>query len=82
MSSPYGVCIRFLTEGTEDELFREIGGLESIPRMDDIIYLNDIGYKVESVKLYLYDTDFTNPQTGKEQWSIKQVLYKVYVSTI
>ncbi len=70
------------TEGTEDLLFREIGGLESIPRMDDVLYLNDVGYKVESVKLYIYDTDFTNPQTSEEVWSISQVLYKVYVSAI
>jgi len=82
VGSQYSTRIKFIIDGTEDSIFRELEGLEVIPRMDDVIYLNDVGYKVESVKLYLYDTDFTNPQTSERVWSILQELYKVYVSTI
>lgn len=82
MGTPYSTRIKFFIEGTEDLLFHELEGLQDIPKVDNVIFFNDVEYKVESVKLYLYDTDFTNPQTSEEVWSITQVLYKVYVSAI
>lgn len=82
MGSPYGVTLYFYADGTEDEVFHVLAGLEDIPREDDVIYLNDVGYKVETVKLYIYDKEFTNPETGVTAWSVSKVIYKVWVSSL
>ena len=82
MASPYQVRLQFYLEDTEDELFHELDGTEYVIRIDDVIYLNDVGYKVEEVKLYLYDNQYVNPETGGNEWAMFEEYYKVYLSAL
>jgi len=81
MASPYSVCLQFYLEGSETALFHELEGTEYTIQEDDEIYLNDVGYKVESRVLYLYDNEYENPTSGT-QWAMDKELYKVYLSAL
>ncbi len=81
MSSPYKVRLQFYLEGPETALFHELEGIEYHIEEDDVIYLNDVGYKVETKVLYLYDNEYENPTSGT-QWAMKEEFYKVYLSAL
>lgn len=80
MSSPYQVTYQFYLDGTEEVLFHEMDGVEYGLREDDIVYFNGVGYKVESVILYL--SDQTQTSGGRDVWSMVEELYKVYLSLL
>lgn len=80
MSSPYQVTYQFYLHGTENELFHEMDGVEYGLRMDDVVYFNGVGYKVENVVLYLSDQIQTS--AGRDVWSMIEELYKVYLSIL
>jgi len=82
MSGPYGTIIQFYLDGTETTIFHECAGLEAAPREGDVIYLNAVGYKVESSTLYLTDQEYTNPESGVDEWAMSEVRYKVYMSVL
>jgi len=82
MASPYGVTIEFTLEGTGEEVFHPIEGVESAPREGETIYFNDVGYKVESSTLYLYDNDVLNPTSGVTDWFLSTIKYKVVLSVL
>jgi hypothetical protein len=52
MSVPYETQVRFILEDTSEDLF-QIEGLHTYPVEGDNIFLNGIGYRVESTLLYL-----------------------------
>jgi len=81
MASPYEVRLQFYLEGSETALFHELAGTEYCIQVDDEIYLNDVGYKVESKVLYLYDNEYENPTSGP-QWAMDEEFYKVYLSVL
>lgn len=82
MTSPYRARVQFFLEETEEELFHELRGVEYVIRINDIIYLNDVGYKVESITIYLYDNNYTNPISGVDEWAMKEEFYKVTLSAL
>lgn len=81
MGSPYSVRLQFYLDGSETALFHELAGTEYNIADDDVIYLNDVGYKVESKVLYLYDNEYENPTSGT-QWAMTEEFYKVYLSVL
>jgi hypothetical protein len=82
VNSPYKGRIQFLLEGAETPLFHELEGTSHDIKEGDVIYLNDVGYKVERLILYLYDNDYSNPVSGSDEWAMAEELYKVYLSEI
>ena len=82
MASPYKSRLQFYLEGTEDELFHELAGTDYTIKEDDVVYLNDVGYKVESKVLYLSDIPYTNPISSGNEWAMDEEVYKIYLSLI
>jgi len=80
MGLPYETRIKFILEGTGEELFL-INGLNTNPYQDDIIYLDGVKYKVEGTELYLESNTFQAP-SGKPDYSISKVELVVTVSLI
>ena len=82
MSSPYEVRLQFYLEGADSALFHDLEGVEFPLRKNDIVYLNDVGYKVKRVDLHLYDNQYTNPFSNVSEWAMREELYKVYVDEL
>jgi len=80
MGLPYDVKVTFLDEDTSEEILW-IEGLPCDVRVDDVVVLNDIEHKVESVSLYLSRTVST-PGEGSTKTRISKSECIVKVSAI
>ena len=82
MGSPYGIYVEWTLEDSGEKVAHDMEGPDFVPREGAHVYFNDVGYKVESNTLYVYDKTTINPITQEEAWSIVKVLYRVKLSLL
>ena len=76
--------VELVLEGTEESLFHTIDNLTRLPEVDDEVYLDGVGYKVEKIVTHLANSEQVNsPISGQiAPWALSQELYKLHLSLL